>query len=80
MLGAGDETPNVLLIFDEPITTPRQRCYGTAFDRADDELAGLAICVEDPVAAENALAGWGVTRSLSEEEARAVVARRPVHR
>jgi len=76
MLGAGDETPNVLLVFDDPIDAPGLRHYHEGLPLAGHQLAGLAVCVGDTEAAEKAFAGWGVTRILSETEAKSMARRR----
>ena len=68
MLGAGGETPNVLLIFEEPIIAPRLRREAAGLPREGDELPALALCVEDPIAPRRPSPAGTSPEASSEEE------------
>jgi hypothetical protein len=70
MIGAGDEVPNVLLVFTEPLPGPRMRRRGEGLPQQGEALTALALCVDDTGGAHDALAGWGVVRPLSEHDVR----------
>ena len=70
MLGVGDEVPNVLLVFSEPVKIPRLRRRSGGLPKRGRPLMGLALCVDDAAAAHRAFAGWGVVRPLSGEDAK----------
>ena len=70
VLGAGDEVPNVLLLFSEPVPGPPMRLRGRGLPHGREALAALALRVEDLAAAHQAFAGWDVVRPLSEEDGR----------
>lgn len=70
MIGAGDEVPNVLLLFTEPLPGPRMRRYGEGLPQQGEALTALALCVDDTDGAHHALAGWGVVRPLREHDVR----------
>lgn len=70
LLGAGDEVPNLLLLFSEPLPGPPMRLRGSGLPHGGEALAGLALRVEDVRAAQTAFDGWGVVRPLSEEDGR----------
>ena len=70
MIGAGDEVPNVLLLFTEPLPGPRMRRHGEGLPQQGEALTALALCVDDTDGAHDALAGWGVVRPLREHDVR----------
>ena len=70
MLGAGDEVPNLLLLFSEPLPGPPMRLRGSGLPHDGEALAGLALRVDDARAAQTAFDSWGVVRPLSEEDGR----------
>lgn len=70
MIGAGDEVPNVLLLFTEPLPGPRMRRHGEGMPQQGEALTALALCVDDTDGAHDALAGWGVVRQLREYDVR----------
>jgi hypothetical protein len=70
LLGVGDEVPNLLLLFDEPLPGPSMRLRGNGLPHDREDLAALALSVRDATAAEHAFAGWGVLRPLSDEDGR----------
>jgi hypothetical protein len=70
MIGAGDEVPNVLLLFTEPLPGPRMRRRGEGLPQQGEVLTALALCVDDTDGAHDALAGWGVVRPLREHDVR----------
>jgi hypothetical protein len=69
--GERDE-PNVALIFESPVPAPRLRGRRSDGPLAGERLAGLLLRVDDPAAAEAALAPLGVLRPLTVPDALAL--------
>ena len=66
------DEPNVALILQPPVRVPSLRGRGSHGPLAGERLAGLLLRVEDPAAAEAALAGLGVLRPLTVPDALAL--------
>jgi hypothetical protein len=71
LLGAGDEIPNLLIVFAEPVPAPRLRLRWRreGLPRRGRALRALALRVDDAHRAEAAFRGWEVVRPLSAEDA-----------
>jgi hypothetical protein len=68
LLGAGDEVPNLLVLFSEPVSGPRLRRGGEGLPHPGATLGGLALRVGDSAAARAALAGWEAIRPLTQDD------------
>jgi hypothetical protein len=71
MRGERDE-PNVALILEPPVPAPRLRGRRAHGPLAGEQMAGLLLRVDDPAAAEAALAELGVLRPLTVPDALAL--------
>ena len=77
MLGVGDETPNVLLLFSDMQPSPQLRRHRDGLPERGAPLPGLAVAVDDAAAARDAFAGWGVIRPLTGEDAARIASPMP---
>jgi Zn-dependent protease with chaperone function len=70
-IGTADRRPNIALVFSAPIAQPGPNLPLGGLARRS-ALPGALLGAEDPAAAEQALAGWGVVRELEPEDGEAL--------
>jgi hypothetical protein len=69
VLGDGDQTPNVTMLFTEPLAAPRLRQRGERLPPRRTALTALALHVEDPAELAVALSNWNLPRQLDADDA-----------
>jgi hypothetical protein len=74
ILGVAPDPPNVALLFEHPVPSPRMRQQLLFGPLKGEAMAGLLFQVEDVRALDELAAAWGLRASVTDEDAEAALA------